>query len=656
MKDKLTYCTSYTQYARRKTNQVNIGGLELGSKFPIRVQSMTNTNTQDIEATAAQSMRIIDAGGELVRITAPGINDAEALGEIKKILEDKGYNQPLVADIHFNPNAAFVAAEKVEKVRINPGNFVDKKKFEHIEYTEQEYEDELKRIREKFVPLLKLCKFNNSAIRIGTNHGSLSDRILSRYGDTPLGMVESALEFLRICDEFDFPHVVLSMKASNTHVMVQAYRLLVAKMRKENMNFPLHLGVTEAGEAEDGRIKSAVGIGTLLADGLGDTIRVSLTEDPEAEIPVAIAICDYFEGLEEHRPVEPVEVEFDPFSYSKRKSIAVENIGGDNPVAVVADFTSEPNIDTDTLKNVGYNYISATDKWIAGDQAPEFIFVSTNYIEPNLPASLKLIAEYEVYQELKVRGLDAYPIIDIENYAPKANSKNRINFIRVSYHNLQIDMLKALRNEDNVVLMLEVQDKLKSNTHVNTIAEQRAFFFVLQQLDIKLPVIIKHDYNTQDFEQLQLQASIEFGALFVDGFGDGIMINKRVTNLSYDKINSLAFNILQASRVRTSKTEYISCPSCGRTLFDLQQTTARIRKVTSHLKGLKIGIMGCIVNGPGEMADADYGYVGTGPGKITLYKGQEVVSRNIPSENAVLQLIELIKENGDWVEPPLDTE
>ncbi len=654
MEKKTLYCESLTQYSRRKTNTVNIGTLKLGSEYPVRLQSMTNTNTQDIEASVQQSIQIIEAGGELVRITAPGIKDAEALGTIKQKLQEQNIDTPLVADIHFNPNAATVAAQKVDKVRINPGNFVDKKKFEHIEYSDAEYQEELLRIREKFIPLVELCKKENTAVRIGTNHGSLSDRILSRYGDTPLGMVESAMEFLRICKELNFHDVVLSMKASNTHVMVQAYRLLVSKMLEEDMHYPLHLGVTEAGEGEDGRVKSAIGIGTLLADGLGDTIRVSLTEPPEEEIPVAKALAEHFEGMENHRPITPVDVtDFDPFSYTKRKTHAVQNIGGDNPVIVISDFTFEQTIDAESLQKIDYTYLPQEDKWLVGDQAPEFLYVSTNYIEPTLPPNLKIIAEYEVYQELKARGLEVYPIIEIGNYAPTPNADNKITFVRVNYRDLEEELIKGLKNDTNVVLLLEVKDKLQTSHRINSVAEQRAFFLTLQKLGCTVPVVIMNDYNLTDFEQLQLQSATEMGALLVDGFGDGIMINNHNPQVQYKQANQLAFNILQASRVRISKTEYISCPSCGRTLFDLQETTARIRKVTSHLKGLKIGIMGCIVNGPGEMADADYGYVGTGHGKITLYKGQEVVRRNIPSSEAVDQLIELIKENGDWTEAPV---
>lgn len=634
------YCISLTSYERFKTREVSIGKVKFGGDNPIRIQSMTTTDTMDTEATVAQSIRMIDAGCELVRITAPSKKDAENLGPIKEALAAKGYTTPLVADIHFTPNAAEIAARIVEKVRVNPGNYADKKKFEHIEYNDETYQAELDRIRERFTPLVEICKEHGTAMRIGTNHGSLSDRILSRYGDTPLGMVESAMEFLHICRDHDFHDIVLSMKASNTQVMVQAYRLLMNRMLQEGMNYPLHLGVTEAGEGEDGRIKSAVGIGTLLEDGLGDTIRVSLTEEPEYEIPVAKALADRYNERAGHAAIPALSGSpIDPFSYTRRKTKQVVNIGDHEVPRIIHDFSSQETITPANLHGVGYNYSVPLDKWNLTDQACDFIYIGEKKLDFEIPGTLGVIQDATFWNNEERH----YPIFEGLSYVVATEKSDALNFVKTDLAGLDVSLMSAIKSDPTAVLVLTTD-----NAH--GVAEQRAAFFRLLKEEIETPVITKRDYNSLDENTLQLYASTDMGALLIDGLGDGIWIDA-VECGGKKMINSLAFGILQATRTRISKTEYISCPSCGRTLFDLQETTAKIRARTSHLKGVKIGIMGCIVNGPGEMADADYGYVGTGVGKITLYKEKEVVKRNVPETEAVDELIALIDEHGDWVEP-----
>ncbi len=641
---KPLYCNSLTSYSRYLSSEVRIGDLILGGKNPIRVQSMTTTDTMDTAATVAQSIRMIEAGCELVRITAPSIKDAQNLDLIKKELRKQGYNTPLVADIHFTPNAAELAARIVEKVRVNPGNYADKKKFETHDYSDSSYHAELERIRDRFVPLIRICKEYGTAMRIGTNHGSLSDRIMSRYGDTAIGMVESALEFLRICGDENYHQIVLSMKSSNPQVMVQAYRLLITKMRDEGMNYPLHLGVTEAGEGEDGRIKSALGIGTLLEDGIGDTIRVSLTEDPEFEIPVAKALVARYSDRAGHAPIEEVKTfpeKYDPYQYHRRESIEVMNLGHGHVPVVVADLSHAAELNPASFFPLGYTYSIPNDKWNISDSACDLIYTGDKTIDFEIPGTLGLIHNSETWLSLK-NNERRYPlfcgsqIINAEKIHPS------LNFVAIDHTSLTENFLEKMKSRKDIVLILET-----SNQH--GMAEQRRVFFTLEEAGIDLPVIIKRNYKNTDQDNMLLHASTDTGALFIDGMGDGIWLNTS-GKINPRFVNDLSFGILQASRLRISKTEYISCPSCGRTLFDLQETTAKIRKRTTHLKGLKIGIMGCIVNGPGEMADADYGYVGTGIGKITLYKGQEVVARNIPSEQAVDALIELIRKHGDWVE------
>lgn len=632
------YCNSLISYSRFKTREVMVGNIGIGGSNPIRVQSMTTTDTMDTEATVAQSIRMIEAGCELVRITAPSKKEAENLANIKAELRAKGYNTPICADIHFTPNAAEIAATIVEKVRVNPGNYADKKKFETIDYTDESYEAELARIRERFIPLVKICKEHGTAMRIGTNHGSLSDRILSRYGDTPLGMVESAMEFLRICREFDFHDIVLSMKASNTQVMVQAYRLLVATMMENGMDYPLHLGVTEAGEGEDGRIKSAVGIGTLLEDGLGDTVRVSLTEDPEFEMPVARALVERYEKRSSDKAIEPyTEYPIDSFQFSKRNTNDVLNIGGENVPRVIADLSAKEQITAANLFAFGYNYSTQLDKWNLTDLACDYLFVGDSELGFEIPGTLGIIQNADAWNEGKARH---YPLFNADDYASASKRSDELNLVLIDIEDLSEDFVSFIQKDETVVLILQSDNE-------NALAELRRAIALLMEGDVKIPVIIKRNYEL-DENKFQLYSATDLGGLLIDGLGDGCWITN--TTVANKALNSATFGILQAARARTSKTEYISCPSCGRTLFDLQETTAKIRSRTDHLKGVKIGIMGCIVNGPGEMADADYGYVGTGRGMITLYKGQEVVMRNIPAEEALEALEELIKQHGDWVD------
>ena len=636
------YCNSLTQYSRYKTREVHIGDLALGGDNPIRIQSMTTTDTMDTQATVEQSIRMIEAGCELVRITAPSKKEAENLDVIRKELHSRGYHTPLVADIHFTPNAAEIAARIVEKVRVNPGNYADKKKFQVLEYTDATYEAELDRIRERFTPLVKICKEHGTAMRIGTNHGSLSDRIMSRYGDTPLGMVESAMEFVRICEDEGYHNLVLSMKASNTQVMVQAYRLLVNHMEKEGMNYPLHLGVTEAGEGEDGRIKSAVGIGTLLEDGLGDTVRVSLTEEPEAEAPVAIALAERYKDRDQHQPIPEVgETAVNPFEYERRHSREAVNLGGKNVPRVVADLSNRDDITPAALFPLGYNYSVPLDKWNLSEMACDYIYVGSNEVPFELPGTLGIIMDHAAWQNHRDKDR-THPLIEAQEYRAVA-SPEVLHFIHAELSDLDTEMIQKLRDDKLGVLIL-------STANQHAMPEIRRAFFALEESECDIPVIVQRSYTGVDEEQLQLFSATDFGGLLIDGLGDGIWLNL-ADGEKKKMINQCSFGILQATRTRISKTEYISCPSCGRTLFDLQETTAKIRVRTDHLKGVKIGIMGCIVNGPGEMADADYGYVGTGVGKITLYKEKEVVKRNIPEAEAVDALINLIQEHGDWIDP-----
>jgi len=637
-----TYCNDYYNRSRNQTKEVKVGNIFIGGDAPIRVQSMTTADTMDTQKSVDESIRMIEEGCELVRLTAPSKKEAENLAVIKRMLVEKGYNTPLVADIHFTPNAAEIAARHIEKVRVNPGNYADKKKFEEIEYTDDSYAEELRRIEEKFTPLVLLCKENGTAMRIGTNHGSLSDRILSRYGDTPDGMVESAMEFLNICYKNDFHNVVISMKASNTLVMVQAYRMLVSVMKAKGMSYPLHLGVTEAGDGEDGRIKSAVGIGALLEDGLGDTIRVSLTEKPEAEMPVAKKLLEKFDAktyipftIEHKQNVLP----YNPYHYERRHSLAVDNIGDHNVPIVFADLSSVEHIKPSHFFGFGLNYSVPLDKWNLTDTAADVVYIGEQLLNFEVPGTLKIVCSYANWEENYQNKPGFYPLIK-ESQIKLFSSKD-VFFVKHYAENLETNYLL---NYPNAIVVLDSQ-------HSNKTQLYRSINLNFANKNIKNPVIICSYPTASDPETYQLWASSDLGSVLIDGFGDGIWLEG---NQSTQLINTTSFGILQATRSRISKTEYISCPSCGRTLFDLQETTAKIRSKTSHLKGLKIGIMGCIVNGPGEMADADYGYVGTGPGKIHLYKEQTVVRKNIAEDKAVDELIDLIKENGDWIEPKLD--
>ncbi len=554
-------------YKRRKTTAVKVGNITIGGDAPIRIQSMANTDTNDIAASVAQTERIVAAGGELVRFTTQGVREAQNLGRIHAELHRKNCQVPLVADIHFNANVANEAAQLVEKVRINPGNFVASK---HGDYTDEEFAAEIDKIREKLHTLITLCKAHGTALRIGVNHGSLSPRIMSRYGDTPEGLAASCMEFLRLCEAEQFHQIVLSVKASNVRVMVQSVRLLVAEMDKANMHYPLHLGVTEAGEGEDGRVKSAVGIGTLLADGLGDTVRVSLSEPPECEIPVAQKLVNYIAARAGHAPIDEPNGDFGRLQYTKRHSTAIDGVGGSNAPVVIA------------TKNG--NYTPQPD-FVLGENAPQMRALTLDELTP--------------------------------------------------------ETLEQLRQNPQIILL--------HSHHQNPVGEMRAFFCRLAAAHIDAPVVLARDYAESDLEALQLKAAADLGPLFIDGFGDGILITNRSEKIAIEDVNSLVFSILQAARVRTSRTEYISCPSCGRTMFDLQTTVAEIKAATAHLRNLKIAVMGCIVNGPGEMADADYGYVGAGKDRVSLYRRNECVARNIPASQAVERLLKLIDEDAEKI-------
>jgi (E)-4-hydroxy-3-methylbut-2-enyl-diphosphate synthase len=656
------YCNSLTEYSRFVTREVAIGDVPMGSNNPIRIQSMTTTDTMDTIGTVEQSIRMVDAGCEYVRITAPSIKEAQNLAEIKKQLRQRGYTVPLVADIHFTPNAAEVAARIVEKVRVNPGNYADKKKFNQIDYTDLAYQGELERIYQKFAPLVKICKEYGTSMRIGTNHGSLSDRIMSRYGDTPRGMVESAMEFMRMCETLNYYSLVISMKSSNPQVMVQAYRLLVETMVAEGMNYPLHLGVTEAGDGEDGRIKSSVGIGTLLEDGLGDTVRVSLTEEPEAEAPVAIALVERY-ALRESESLKARKSESEiigltshsshltshnPYEYKRRNTYEANAfIGGHMVPRVVVDLSQKNLKDPTILNDAGYLYSPLLDKYNMAEQSVDFVYLADQLPSFNFPGNLKQLYNYTTWQKLADKT-NCHPVFGLNEFIAANDCSSPLNLVRIKPADIDSEEFGAIPIDQSLILVLET-DALHGMAH------QRAFFFKMEELGLDVPVIIKRDYiefSTQDSElktqTLQLYASTDLGALLVDGFGDGIWIDAPAIETKV--ITSTAFGVLQATRSRISKTEYISCPSCGRTLFDLMVTTQMIRSRTSHLKGLKIGIMGCIVNGPGEMADADYGYVGSGTDKVTLYRGKEAIKKNISSVNALDELIGIIKEDGNWIE------
>ncbi|HRE50955.1 MAG TPA: (E)-4-hydroxy-3-methylbut-2-enyl-diphosphate synthase [Flavitalea sp.] len=705
------YCESLTDYQRLRTIEVKIGDLSLGNFHPVRIQTMTTTDTMDTQGTIEQSIRCIDAGAELIRITAPSKKEAENLQLIKDGLRKRGYDTPLVADIHFTPNAAEIAARIVEKVRVNPGNYVDKKKFAFIEYTDAAYREEMERIRERFTPLVKICKEYGTAMRIGTNHGSLSDRIMSRYGDTAMGMVESAMEFLRISRDEDYHNIALSMKSSNPLVMAQAYRLLVQTMHNEfGVIYPLHLGVTEAGDGEDGRIKSAIGIGALMEDGIGDTIRVSLTEDPEFEIPVCRDLVKRYARREAEarrlnaartpalagnaldgaaftgdqdlpgprhpgpadsltsagKPVLP----YSPFQYLRRETTVLGSIGGKQPPAVVADFSRSATIGPEDLKAIGYRYDPVIDKWNISDGAADLISTGNKILDFSLPGTLQAICHYTTWFTAADKQkyhpfIEAGEYLSETNYSALAGASMVFVELDVNDEGLAKKMLDFLDKGNGISTAGRAALCLRSS-YYHSMASIRQFIIALMHRGIRIPAFLVIESDDTSIDEQLIHFSANAGALLLDGMGDGIWLKNdpsllntsRVSGRTYLEaknnaqfINNTSFSILQATRTRISKTEYISCPSCGRTLFDLQETTAKIRAVTHHLKGVKIAIMGCIVNGPGEMADADFGYVGSGPGKITLYKGKEVVKRAVNSDIAVEELINLLKENGAWVEP-----
>lgn len=614
MKDQnFNYIEDLTKYQRQKTSLVQIGELPLGDNHPIRIQSMTDTDTSDTDATVEQIIRIIKAGADLVRVTVRGVGDAENLQNIKRELLARGYENPLVADIHFNPRLAEIAAQYVAKVRINPGNFYDKRaKFEHHIYTDEEYKSELHKIEDQFVPFLKMLKETKTALRIGANQGSLSDRIMSRYGDTPAGIVESVMEFLRICQKQDFNNVVISIKSSNTRTMVYTVRLLNYKMRLEDMTYPLHLGVTEAGEGEDGRIKSAVGIGALLADGIGDTIRVSLTEAPENEIEVARKLISHIETYKGHKPIKaPLFAQINPFEYERRSTRPVLRMGGKNLPVVMADLRGR------TLSEI---------LPLRGKQIPEYFFNQTEVLD--------------------LEG-NSYPVLTLEEYLFGGSHWGQTKFILTNkeefdhFMNENPEIITKLKQTRKTILILESFNR-------NPFAELRAFFMTLESHIWKVPVIIFRKYDERYLENLQIKAAADIGGLLIDGYGDGLCITNESERVTFTDLKDLSFSILQASRMRITKTEFISCPGCGRTLFDLQETTLKVKAHFNHLDHLKIGVMGCVVNGPGEMGDVDYGFVGAGPGNVNLYKGQVLVKRHIPFEQAVEELEAIIRENGDW--------
>lgn len=587
-------------YRRRATVDVNVGGVMLGSSHEVRVQSMTNTNTDDIEASVSQSQRIADAGGDIVRLTAQGVKEAENIGRIRTVLREHGCDVPLVADIHFNPKAAFAAAAVTDKVRINPGNFVDPaRQFKSLSYTDEEYQAELQRIHDALVPFIDICREHHTAVRLGVNHGSLSDRIMSRYGNTAAGMVESVMEFLRVFVEQKFFDVVISMKASNVVVMVEAVRRVVAAMDAEDMHFPLHLGVTEAGFGEDGRIKSAVGIGCLMSEGLGDTIRVSLSEDPEVEVPVAQKLVQYITGRAGHDVIEgEVYDGYDALTPQRRRSLTVlDKIGGRKVPVVVASCAPED---------------------IAGKLKPDYYFAEGALTD----------------------GTKTYPLVPLADFAHDAAKAVQFVQVAADASKEQLQMLKGL---ENVVV-------IATAANMNVTGSLQAMLHTMVSLGVDCPVVVRVNYADTDTEWLQVKAGADLGTLLLNGFADGIWLEAPHYD-SQQKVVEYAFAILQAARLRTSKTEFISCPSCGRTMFDLQTTVQQVKAATSHLTHLKIGVMGCVVNGPGEMADADYGYVGAARHSISLYKGKECIERNVPETEAIPRLVALIKANGDWVEP-----
>jgi (E)-4-hydroxy-3-methylbut-2-enyl-diphosphate synthase len=620
------------QYSRIKTPKIDIGEISMGNEQPVVVQSMANTLTHDVEASVKQAIEIFDAGASMVRFTVVNNRDAEALKPIKEKLVAQGYALPIVADVHFNPNLADIAAMYIDKVRINPGNYLEKRAtFEQIDYTEEQYQKELEKLEERFSQFLSICTENSTAIRVGTNHGSLSDRIMSRYGDSPEGMVEATMEFLRICKKQSFSNVVISLKSSNTRVMIQAYRQMAQAMQNEGLMFPLHLGVTEAGDGEDGRVKSAVGIGALMHDGLGDTIRVSLTEHPAREIPVAKSLCAHFEKFANASLDISDTLARNSTIFSPRKSIQIGGVGGDAHPIVVADLSGvteyAPEVFTDLDFTFGPDY--HLEK---GRQSPDVLFTGEQYIPFSVPEDIIVVTDSNYWDE---RGA-FYPLFTWGEYLITEKKSEKMNWVLMNLEQLDTEALQLLQHDETVIVVLH-------SFHPNPVLEQRAFINRLEANGCNLPVVIQQNYKEFKHEDFQLKAAADNGIFFTDALANGLWL-KNAFKSAENQLTQTAFSILQASRARFTKNEYIACPSCGRTLFNLEATLRKVREATQHLNGLKIAVMGCIVNGPGEMADADFGYVGSGPGKVTLYKGKEVVQRNIDAENAVQELLQLIEK------------
>ncbi|MFP4556495.1 MAG: (E)-4-hydroxy-3-methylbut-2-enyl-diphosphate synthase [Bacteroidales bacterium] len=626
---------NYKEYKRKPTVEVAIGSSPLGGRNPIRLQTMTSTNTNDIDATVEQSVRAIEAGAEYIRITTQGVREAKSLEKIKNELREIGYKTPIIADIHFNPSAALEAAKYADKIRINPGNYSEKSRTSAFNLSASDYEAELLQAEERFLGLLEICRQNNVAIRIGVNHGSLSHRIMNRYGDTPEGMAHSAMEFIRICHKHNHHQLVVSMKSSNTRVMVQATRYLHKMMNDEGMSYPLHLGVTEAGEGEDGRIKSAVGIGALLVDGLGDTIRVSLTEDPEKEIPVAKLLVDLFKYWDNKKiTITPKKIEVNPFEYNKRKTATLLNVGGENPPIVMADISQQNQQLIESIEEWGWTYSESTGEWSANEHAADYFYLgkaSTTQI-PH-PEALPLVGNEKHCK---------HRCFDICSSDFSSSLQDQPFFIEVNVSSLKLEQLLLLKNHPSAIIILKAGSPYSFYNVRNTL-------FALIENDIENPCIISFNFPEESTSNLQIESAAIAGSLFLDGMGDGLMISAS-QHIAQKSIRAITFGILQAARVRITRTEFISCPGCGRTLFNLNETLRKVKEKTAHLKGLKIGVMGCIVNGPGEMADADYGYVGSGKGLVTLYRKKEVIQKNIPESQAVDKLIQLIKDNNDWVD------
>ncbi len=614
---------------RHKNMPAKVGSLYLGGAYPIRIQSMANTSTHHVDASVNQAISIIEAGGELVRYTVINTRDADALKEIKERLVAKGYQTPIVADIHFNPELADIAAKYVDKVRINPGNYLDKRaSFARVEFTDAEYQEELSRLKTRFVSFLKICKEHQTAIRIGTNHGSLSDRIMSRYGDSPAGMVEATLEFLRICHSENFNNVVVSMKSSNTRIMVYAYRLLAQAMTHEGMNYALHLGVTEAGSGEDGRIKSAVGMGALMHDGLGDTLRVSLTEHPAKEIPVARALVNHFTEIKSYAPIVTQAPAYNPYTYNKRPCRKFTDTA-----LVVADLSAEAQIDEQCLTDLGFEFQEESQNFRRSDLSPDVVYIGEQMLSYRFLPDVKILIDSNYWDPHQ----QTFPLFTWEEYKNATLKSTKENWVQVSLPQLADDDWELIKNDTTLVLVA-------FSYHPHPTQELRVLINKLMVQRINHPLVIQQSYKTLSAADFMLQSAADNGVLFIDGLADGLWL-KNTFKSSNKEVVDTAFAILQASRTRITKTEYISCPSCGRTLFDLEKSLALVKEATGHLKGLKIAVMGCIVNGPGEMADADYGYVGAGPGKVSLYKGKELVKRSVDAEKAVEELLQLIEQD-----------